>query len=56
METGVGEGSETGLVMKKKGEHKSTTSIGASLSPDYMIKRRATRLVEKSSNRGDLST
>ena len=34
--------SKTGLVMKKKGEQKSTTGIGASLTPDYMEKRRAT--------------
>ena len=27
--------SKTELLMKKKGKHKSTTSIGASLTPDY---------------------
>ena len=35
METISGDGSKTGLVMQKKGKHKSTTSIGASLTPDY---------------------
>ena len=34
METGGGDGSETGLVMKKKGKQKSTTGIGSSLTPD----------------------
>ena len=29
------DGSKTELVMKKKGKHKSTTSISASLTPDY---------------------
>ena len=35
METISGGGSKTELVMKKKGKHKSTTGIGASLTPDY---------------------
>ena len=35
VETGGGDGSETGLVMKKKGEQKSMTSIGARLTMDY---------------------
>ena len=30
-----GDGSEMGLVMKKKGKQKSTTGISASLTPDY---------------------
>ena len=38
METISGDGSETRLVMKKKGEHKSTTGIGASLTPEYREK------------------
>ena len=38
METIGGDGSKTGLVMKKKGKHKSTTGISASLTPDYMEK------------------
>ena len=38
METIGGDGSKTGLVMKKKGEHKSTTDIGASLTSDYKEK------------------
>ena len=29
-----GDGSETGLVTKKKGKQKSTTGIGASLTPE----------------------
>ena len=35
-----GDGSETGLVMKKKGrgKQKSTTGVGASLTPDYRDK------------------
>ena len=37
METGGGDGSETGLVMTKK-EKKPTTGIGASLTPDYRNK------------------
>ena len=36
METIGGDGSKSGLVMKEK--HKSTTSIGASLTPDYREK------------------
>ena len=35
METIGGDGSETGLVTKKKGKQQSTTGIGASLAPDY---------------------
>ena len=35
VETGDGDGSETGLVTKKKGKQKSTTGIGASLTLDY---------------------
>ena len=42
METIGGDGSKTELVMKKKGKHKSTTGIGASLAPDYRERRRAT--------------
>ena len=38
VETGGGDGSETGLVMKKKGKQNSTTGIGASLNPDYRDK------------------
>ena len=38
METIGGDGSKTGLVMKKKGKHKSTTGIGACLSLHYMEK------------------
>ena len=34
METGGGDGNETGLVVKKKGKQKSTTGIGASLTPN----------------------
>ena len=34
METIGGDGSETGLAMKKKGIQTSTTGIGASLTPD----------------------
>ena len=37
VETGGGDGSETGLVMKKKWE-KSTTGIGISHTPDYRYK------------------
>ena len=37
MKTVGGDGCETGLVMKKKGG-KSTTGIGASLTPDYKDK------------------
>ena len=33
-----GGGSETGLVMKKKGKQKSKTGISASLTPDYRDK------------------
>ena len=33
-----GDGSKTGLVMKKKGGEKSATGIGASLTPDYRDK------------------
>ena len=33
---------KTGLVMKKKGKHKSTTGIGASLKPGLLGKRRRT--------------
>ena len=35
METVGGDDSENRLVMKNKGEKKSTTGIGASLIPDY---------------------
>ena len=38
METIGGDGSKTGLVMKKKGKQKSTTGVGAGLAPDYMEK------------------
>ena len=38
METIGGDGSKTGLVMKKKGKHKLTTGISASLTPDYKDK------------------
>ena len=41
METGGREDGETGLVMKKKGEQKSTTGIGASLTPDYRNKEKS---------------
>ena len=34
--------SETGSVTKKKGNQKSTTGIGASLTTGFRIKRRAT--------------
>ena len=34
METIGEDGSKTELVIKKKGEHKSMTGIGASLTPD----------------------
>ena len=34
METIGGDGSKTGIVMKKKEKHKPTTGIGASLIPD----------------------
>ena len=44
MEAIGGDGSETELDMKKKGKHKSTTGIGASLTRDYREK-------EESSNR-----
>ena len=37
VETGGGDGSEIGLVMKKE-KQKSTTGIGASLIPDYRDK------------------
>ena len=39
---GSGDGSKTGLVMKKKGKHKSTTGIGASLTRTTGKRRRAT--------------
>ena len=35
VEMGCGDGSETESVTKEKGEKKSTTGIGASLTPDY---------------------
>ena len=38
METIGGDSSKTRLVKKKKGKHKSTTGIGASLTPDYREK------------------
>ena len=38
METIGGDGSKTGLVIKKKGEQKTTTDICASLMPDYREK------------------
>ena len=38
VETNGGEGSKTEQVMKKKGKHKSTTGIGASLTRDYREK------------------
>ena len=38
VETGCGNGSEKGLVTKKKGKQKSKTGIGASLTPDYRDK------------------
>ena len=41
METGGGDISETTSVMKKEGEQKSTTNIGASLTRTSGIKRRA---------------
>ena len=44
VDTVSGDGSETGLVMKKKGEQKSTTCIGVSFTPDYRDK-------EESSNK-----
>ena len=58
VETIGGDGSETGLVMTKKGEQKSTSCIGASLTPDYRdkevsvpaspgIKRRATKTLHQ---------
>ena len=34
VETVGGDGSEMGLVTKKKGKQKSTTGVGASLTPD----------------------
>ena len=34
METGVGDGSETGSVTEE-GEQKSTTGVSASLTPDF---------------------
>ena len=38
----IGEyGSTTGLVMKKKGKHKSTTGIDVSLTPDYREKEKS---------------
>ena len=39
---GSGDGSETGLVKKKKGNKTSTTGIGASLTPDFRDKEEAT--------------
>ena len=44
METISGDGSKTELVMKKKGELKSTTGIGASLNPDFRERRRTTTM------------
>ena len=38
MEMGGGDGSETESVTKEKGKKKSTTGIGASLTPDYRDK------------------
>ena len=39
VETGGGDGSETGsLTKRKEGKHNSTTSIGASLTPDFRDK------------------
>ena len=38
VETGGGDGNETESVTKKKGNQKSTTGIGASLTPDFREK------------------
>ena len=43
-----GDGSETGLVTKKKGK-KSTTGMGASLTLDYRERRATTSMSPKSS-------
>ena len=40
VEMGGGDGSETGSVMKKNGKQKSTTDIGASLTPDFSDKEK----------------
>ena len=42
METIGGDGSKTEPVMKK---HKSTTGIGASLTPDYMEKEESNNMI-----------
>ena len=47
METIAGDYSKTGLVMKKKGKHKSTTGISASLTPDYREKEDSNNSVTK---------
>ena len=44
METIGGDGSKTGLLMKKKREHKSTVGIGASLTPDYKEKEESNNI------------
>ena len=43
VETICGDGSKTGLVMKTKGK-KSTTGIGASLTPDYREKEESNQI------------
>ena len=37
VKTVCGDGSETGLMTMKRGEKKSTTGVGASLTPDYRV-------------------
>ena len=39
-----GDGNKTGLV-RKKGKHKSTTGIGASLTPDYREKEESNNII-----------
>ena len=48
VETFGGDGSKTGLVMKKRRKHKSTTGIGASLTPDYREKEESNNNVNSS--------
>ena len=44
MEKISGDGSKTELVMKKKGKHKSTTGVGASLTPEYREKEESNNM------------
>ena len=44
MEAGGGDGCEMGTVVEEEGTHKSMTSIGASLAPDFSDKEEGNRM------------